>query len=221
LRVPAARDEHTTSSTHTRKILVEGNTFPNSQVVDRGIHSDYGTLKNPPTFFAFGYQAKISIHLDKNRIPGNIDLMRCPARFLPLILEFIVVYAVGTSTASAVCTFAVGETTRNYTFTIAPINVPRDATPGKVLYTSSQAAQPPTATYAGCSGNDNRLTNGSRAVARFQPIPSLTRPMCPGLAFATSIPSPPRPRFIGAIQMRPRTPATMAGAGAQSGSKSS
>jgi major type 1 subunit fimbrin (pilin) len=92
-------------------------------------------------------------------------LMRQSLKFLRITLKIIAVYAIGTSPASALCEFASGETTHTYTFTIAPINVPRDATPGKVLYTTSQVAQPPQATYAACSQTDvltKRVTGGSK-----------------------------------------------------------
>jgi major type 1 subunit fimbrin (pilin) len=91
--------------------------------------------------------------------------MRQSLKFLCITLKIIAVYAIGTSPASALCEFEPGETTHTYTFTIAPINVPRDATPGKVLYKAMQAAQPPYATYATCSQTDlltKRVTGGSQ-----------------------------------------------------------
>jgi major type 1 subunit fimbrin (pilin) len=89
-------------------------------------------------------------------------------RLLCVVFKIVVIHAVGTSTASAACIFVHGETTRNYTFTVPALNIPRDAAPGTVLYTSMQNAQPPSISFADCTtggGTANRTVTGGSQVS--------------------------------------------------------
>jgi major type 1 subunit fimbrin (pilin) len=96
------------------------------------------------------------------------DLGQRSFQFLLFALTTLVVWVAGTTTAAATCVFVNGETTRNYTFAVPAIDIPRDAAPGKVLYTAMQNALPQTSAFANCSsggGTANRTVMGGSQVS--------------------------------------------------------
>ncbi|WP_083615185.1 fimbrial protein [Paraburkholderia sp. SOS3] len=72
---------------------------------------------------------------------------------LPLMCATFVSIA-GSQQAMAACSWRNGQTTRDYTFNIPSLTVPRDAAVGTILYTPPyQSAIPSSGAYATCSGN--------------------------------------------------------------------
>jgi major type 1 subunit fimbrin (pilin) len=109
-------------------------------------------------------------HNEASRISGKASGYQRPRsfQFLLFALKALVVFAAGTTGASATCVFLHGETTRNYTFTVPAIDIPRDAPVGRVLYTAMQNALPQIGPFAECAtggGTANRTVMGGSQVS--------------------------------------------------------